>query len=52
MESCLPYKTAMVSLNTSCLNYTKNWNPFGKTNGYFLGKIVKTSKSKNGPKGV
>ncbi|KAF2596575.1 hypothetical protein F2Q68_00010853 [Brassica cretica] len=41
MDSCLPYKTAMVSLNTSCLNYTGNWNPFGKTNGCFLGKIEK-----------
>ncbi|KAF3519556.1 hypothetical protein DY000_02058728 [Brassica cretica] len=51
MDSCLPYKTAMVSLNTSCLNYTGNWNPFGKTNDCFLGKIVKTSKSQNCPKG-
>ncbi|KAF2553035.1 hypothetical protein F2Q68_00035460 [Brassica cretica] len=52
MDSCLPYKTAMVSLNTSCLDYTGNWNPFGKTNGCFLGKIVKTYKSQNGPKGA
>ncbi|KAF2553783.1 hypothetical protein F2Q68_00033800 [Brassica cretica] len=31
----------MVSLNTSCLNNTGNWNPFEKTNGCVLGKIEK-----------
>ena len=44
MDSCLMYKTAMVSLNTSCLDYTRNWNPFGKTNGCFLGKIIKNAQ--------